>query len=369
VQLTYCYALDTDLAAANTGKHAVNYTGTKATGDHQYLVTAVSTGTANNGAATTVGVAPTAPLSGDSLFATQPGTAATAVPHYTPSTYTISRQTWNGSSWGSATPAFTVTISPVTYQSFVSATAAASYFPNKLDVTQYNTGTGGANGSTGPGDLYVDGVNDGRLSLLSDNDLIVTGDITDASSDPTVNAVDLVAGNNVRNYNPVSCDDQTAADINATTPGSCPNDLTGLTTASLESNGVLNASHPANQYDNLACDFSSVSNPNNAAYNLCPRRIDAAVFALSGSFMTDNYNRGGALGNLTINGGLYQSFRGANGTQWAYSTSDPVRPTSGYRLNYNYVNLQFGRLPYAPPTKTGTTTKTWNIVSISDTGN
>ena len=377
------------LQKANTGNAATTTTTPTVAGLHQYVVTTGTTSTAT--AATTLGSAPTAPLAADSFFSTKTGTAATAQQVQAATPFTISRQVsgcylnlgnilqststtctakpaTGTFKWSPSTPSFTVAISQTQYTSFVGATAAASYFPNLQDVTQYNAGTTGANGTDGPGDLYVEGSNSGRLSLLSDNDLIITDDVTDVSSDPTVNAVDLVAGGNVRNYNPVSCTDQTAADINATTPGTCPNDITGLTSNTLESNGVLNAAHPALQYVNMACPFTGVSNKNNAAYNSCPRRIDAAVFALSGSFLTDNYLRGGALGQLTINGGLYQSFRGANGIQWQYSTSDPIRPSSGYKLNYNYVNLQVGRLPYAPPTKTGTTTKMWNIVSISETG-
>ena len=382
-------ALTAALQGANTGDLPAGTTPTVA-GSEQYVVSTGATASTTAGAAA-IGAAPTAPLANDPLFATKAGTAATAQQVQVATPFTVSRQVSgcyanltglllpNSNSctakpatgtfkWGPATAAFTVAVSQTQYTNFVGATSAASYFPNVQDVTSYNTGTAGANGTNGPGDLYVEGVNSGRLSLLSDNDLIVTDDITDKSSDPTVNAVDLVAGNNVRNYNPVKCTDQVAADINATTAGFCPNDITGLTSNALESNGVLNAAHPAMQYVNLACSYSGVSNQNDAANNVCPRQIDAAVFALSGSFLTDNYLRGGALGQLTINGGLYQSYRGANGIQWAYSTGDRVRPSSGYKLNYNYVNLQVGRLPYAPPTKTGTVTKTWNIVSVSESG-
>jgi hypothetical protein len=149
-------------------------------------------------------------------------------------------------------------------------------------------------------------------------------------------------------------------DINNTTPGSCPNDITGLYRGTgLETNGVLSSSHPAMQYTNMttpvACAQSTIG---------C-RRIDAAVFALSGSFFTDNYNRGNPMGLLTVNGGLYQSHRGANGVQWEFQTSDTKRATSGYSLQYHYVDLQHSGLPYAPPATGGSNTRIWNVVSIS----
>ena len=66
---------------------------------------------------------------------------------------------------------------------------------------------------------------------------MVTDDITNPADpsyndvyNPNTDAVDIVAGDNVRNYHPVKCVDQTAADITATDAGWCPNDITGLYT-------------------------------------------------------------------------------------------------------------------------------------------
>ena len=158
----------------------------------------------------------------------------------------------------------------------------------------------------------------------------------------------------MRNYHPVSCDDQTAADITSTDAGWCPNDITGLYNAILENNGVLYATHPAMQYNNMTTPGS--------------RTIDAAVFALSGSFFTDNYNRGVALGPLTVNGGIYQSHRGANGMQWEYRSTDTKRASSGYSLQYHYVDLEHADLPYAPPATGGSNSRVWNVVSVSAAG-
>jgi predicted outer membrane repeat protein len=355
--------VDNALQTANTGQHAYNYA-SPASGDHRYLVTATTVGSTASGTPQSVGSAPTVPMSGDSLFSSS-ATAAQETATKTPITLTVSRQTWQCSllnllgicigtwGWGSSTPQFSLTSTQATW-AITTAASGASYFPSNSDVTQYSRGTSGANGTNGPGDLYVQGTNSGKLSLIAQNDVVITGDITDASSDTTHDAVDIVAEQNVRNYHPVSCADETAADINSTSAGSCPNDITGLYRGVLETNGVLWSSHPAMQYTNMTASST--------------RRVDAAIFALSGSFLTDNYNRGNALGTLTVNGALYQSHRGANGVQWEFLTTDTQRATSGYSLQFHYVDLQNSQLPYAPPATGGNDDRAWNIVSISAGG-
>jgi hypothetical protein len=306
-------------------------------------------------------------MTADSIFAST-GAAAQEAATKTPIALTVSRQTYgcvNASGtiigallgctlgspgWGNSTPQFSVTVTQSKW-AITTPAGGASYFPDVNDVTQYNAGSGGATATNAPGDLYVEGPNQGKLSLIAANDVVVTGDITNTSATASNDAVDIVAGQNVRNYHPVTCADQTAADINATDAGWCPNDISGLYRGVLESNGVLDATHPAKQYTNLTTGTA--------------RRIDAAMFALSGSFLTDNYNRGVALGTLTVNGGLYQSHRGANGVQWEFQTYDTKRATSGYSLQYHYVDLQHSGLPYAPPATGGSTARVWTVVSVS----
>ena len=45
----------------------------------------------------------------------------------------------------------------------------------------------------------------------------------------------------------------------------------------------------------------------------------------------------------------------------------PARPTatSGYSLQYHYIDLEHANLPYAPPATGGSTSRVWNVVSIS----
>jgi hypothetical protein len=182
--------------------------------------------------------------------------------------------------------------------------------------------------------------------MIAQDDVIVTGDMINPKDssyndvyNPNTTAVDIVAGNNVRNYHPVQCVDQTAADITATSVGWCPNDITGLYQGGLGSNDSAN---PARQYTNMLGTGA--------------RTIDAALFALGGSFLTDNYSRGVPLGNLNVNGGIYQSHRGANGVTGS---------TSGYSLQYHYIDLEHANLPYAPPATGGSTSRVWNVVSVS----
>jgi hypothetical protein len=78
---------------------------------------------------------------------------------------------------------------------------------------------------------------------------------------------------------------------------------------------------------------------NNAMTNV---RIDAAILALKDSFIVDNWECGGALGTLTVNGAIAQKFRGPVGT----FQTDGTR-SSGYAKNYTYDDrLRYRSPPY-----------------------
>jgi hypothetical protein len=93
--------------------------------------------------------------------------------------------------------------------------------------------------------------------------------------------------------------------------------------------------------------------------------IDAAVFALTGSLMTDNFNRGLPMGSSTVVGGIYQLHRGGTGQQWEIANSDTSRAYSGYKLQDQYLAMQSAGLPYVPALKSGSSYRSWNIVSVS----
>ena len=88
-------------------------------------------------------------------------------------TLAVTRQTYSNGTWGGTTPQFKLTVTSTTW-AVATASTATSYFPSVRDVTQYASS---ANPSVAAGDLYVEGTNQGRLSLLADNDVVVTGDV------------------------------------------------------------------------------------------------------------------------------------------------------------------------------------------------
>lgn len=136
------------------------------------------------------------------------------------------------------------------------------------------------------GNVIIHGSYTGQLTIASENDIIVDGNIT--RSGPT-GLLGLVANNFVRIKHPFSA--QTAR-------GAC--------------NGGSNGS-------------GSLTNP----------RVDAAILAIQHSFIVDHYDCGASLGNLTINGAISQKFRGAVGTTGG----------TGYIKDYNYDD----RLRYQEP--------------------
>ena len=150
------------------------------------------------------------------------------------------------------------------------------------------------------GNVYVHGTYTGQVTIAAENDVIIdgnvcrsTGSCTSPSSSPNGNGtLGLIANNFVRVYHPYSAE---------TSKGDCDG-----------SNGS-----------------GSLSNP----------RIDAAILAISHSFIVDHYDCGNPLGTLTVNGDISQKFRGPVGT---FSGSSIV---TGYTKNYNYDD----RLRYLEP--------------------
>lgn len=288
-------------------------------------------------------------------------------------------------------------------------TAAPRTFPAAGDITRY--ATWGATKANAPGDVYIEGTGvTGTLSVVAENDVILTGNLT-TNTDTTTNpatgepaydsggAVDLVADNNVRIYHPVTCANSDPDALAATTDGFCPNDITGLYDAGdppssvVTDAGAFGSAHPAMQYCNMtAASKAGATGDNsgnpNADCDDTPATgsgpittIDAAIFALGsalaarnnagpganpmGSFYTDNYQRGVSLGAVTVTGGVYQLHRGATGKQWATLAATGARPSSGYRLSITYLDLQPANLPYVPPVRSGAGGNAWRLVSAS----
>ena len=133
---------------------------------------------------------------------------------------------------------------------------------------------------------YVSGTYSRSLTIGSANDIVVTGNLR---KDPTTDSVfGLIANNNVRVYHPVTRS-------NWNDPDSC----------------------------------------NNATGTMENVTIEAAILALTHSFVVDNFRCGDDMDKLNVIGAIAQKFRGAVGT---------TEPT-GYTKNYVYDD----RLRYRSP--------------------
>jgi hypothetical protein len=152
----------------------------------------------------------------------------------------------------------------------------------------------------GCGDAWVHSVGDvtSDLTIATDNDIIVDGDLTHDNS----TEVGLIANNFVRLYHPV-----------------------------YQSNGNwLNATTAANE---PAADpgRGAMTNPT----------VEAAILSVTHSWIVDNWQLGAPLGTLNVNGAIAQKFRGPVGTHQSGSVK------SGYLKNYIYDDdLRFRDPPF-----------------------
>ena len=136
----------------------------------------------------------------------------------------------------------------------------------------------------GCANAYLSGNYSKGLTIVSDKDLIVRGDLTRGSSDALLG---LIASDFVRIFHPVR-----------------------------------------DRQDNGSCTENG--GPKNIT-------IEAAILSLKHSFTVDNYACGSQLGTLTVRGAIAQSFRGPVGTNGG----------TGYLKNYQYDDrLKYRNPPY-----------------------
>ena len=144
------------------------------------------------------------------------------------------------------------------------------------------------NSPQGCADVYVQGSYASDLTIGSEKDIIVNGDLTKSGD----TMLGLIANNFVRVYHPETHND--------------PN------------------------------DFSNCSDQTGVMTNVS---IDAAILSLQHSFTVDNYYCGSPLGTLTVNGVIGQKFRGPVGRGNGQSV------INGYTKNYNYDDRMRFRSP------------------------
>ena len=150
------------------------------------------------------------------------------------------------------------------------------------------------------GNVYVRGTYSGRLTIASENDIIVDGNLVRSGN----GMLGLIANNFVRVFHPFSNPASATTTTTQTSKSSCGSGSNGTGTTS----------------------------------NM---RIDAAILSIQHSFIVDHYSCGNPLGTLTVNGAIAQKFRGAVGT-FSQSTGQAV---SGYSKRYTYDD----RLRYISP--------------------
>ena len=271
---------------------------------------------------------------------------------------------------GSTIPQFKVTVTVKNTTTTTTSTQATSTFPSMSDVTQYQMGQSGTFGASGPGDLYVEGNAGHTMAVIAQNDVTVTNNL--GTTDPTTSALEVVAQNSVRVYHPVSCRITDPTLISETSPGFCPDDLTGLYTG-VAATGF----RPDQQYVNMRGDLAGLTIHgavfalgNAPAHITCPQPPDGGGLC-GGEFTTDNYGRGAPLGYVTEIGTIAMGHHAPVGQEWDISdtSGQSSRPYSGYELAQQYQNLQviFAATPdVAGVLNTDTVTSShWHIVSVS----
>ena len=161
-----------------------------------------------------------------------------------------------------------------------------------------------------PGNVFVAGTVNARLTVASEGNIVVTGDLRagSAAAAPTGrDMVGLVAGGSVQVAHPrimtVTCN-----------------------------GGGNNCSAPAGP-----TDPSGTCGAN--------RRIDASIQALRRNFFVQEHTNGCALGTLTVWGSIAQKWRGRIGT----TNTTTGAPVNGYVKDYHYdKRLRLRAPPYFP---------------------
>lgn len=181
-----------------------------------------------------------------------------------------------------------------------------AFTPAAGDVTPYDCAAG---------DVFVEGVLSGKLTIAAKNDITVTGNVAYKNGTTGADVLGLVADGDVEIYHPVKCVTAPAAGY------SCP-DLSNIDV------GLTNVT------------------------------VSAAILSVKHSFTVQNFDEGAKLGNLTVIGGVYQYFRGAVGTGGSSGT--------GYGKDYHY-DTRLKSLP--PPSFVDPVAAPWLVKGYAEVDN
>jgi hypothetical protein len=191
----------------------------------------------------------------------------------------------------------------------------------------------------GSGNVYVEGTVKGRVTIAASNNVIVTSDLLlDGVTPPAAasgsNMVGLVAGNSVVDYHPVT---RSSTVSTSKSSNSCDSNV-GVAPSMSGFNGT-----------SMTCTWTTTETFNNT-YTALPftgattsggnRYIYGSIQTLQHSFWVQNYNRGVAMGTLSVRGSIAQRWRGIVGTG---------NGTTGFLKDYSYdTRLKFSGPPYFP---------------------
>lgn len=175
------------------------------------------------------------------------------------------------------------------------------------DVTAYDCAAG---------DVFVEGVLAGKLTIAAKNDIVVTGSVTYRNGTTGGDVLGLIADGDVEIYHPVRCPLVLAA---------------GSSCTSAQMQNIL---PPA--------DIT----------------VSAAILSLRHSLTVQNFDQGAKLGTLNVIGGIYQYFRGAVGTGGGGGT--------GYAKDYDY-DRRLASLP--PPSFIDPVAAPWSARGLAEIAN
>ena len=181
-------------------------------------------------------------------------------------------------------------------ESGINCSKEYSPFNTSYEITTLNSECGNA---------YVEGTYTGQLTIATYNDIIVTGKLCLESCEAKLpfkgeGVLGLVANNFVRVYHPE------------------PYKI-----------------EKVKNFKGEVIEEKKVYECKNGTGSIQNETIDAAILAISHSFIVDNYSCGSELGTLTVNGAIAQKYRGVVGTTGG----------NGYLKSYNYDS----RLKYIEP--------------------
>ncbi|HQR79131.1 MAG TPA: hypothetical protein PLT68_02805 [Actinomycetota bacterium] len=227
-----------------------------------------------------------------------------------------------------------------------------TFVPNPQKGTEVPTGDGHPTTfDCGLGNVYIEGVVKGRVTIAAQNNVIVTGDLSIASTTKGNTAigpdmVGLVAANSVVVYHPVSRSVSSTSESLTSTVKS-PTSLS----KTCPSNSSTNISSPTAGGSNgntITCTWTTTKTYGSSYSNISypgltnssgTRWIYASIQTLQRSFWVQNYNQGADLGTLSVRGSIAQKWRGAVGTSGG----------TGFAKDYSYDSrLQFASPPYFP---------------------